>query len=628
MSNKKILTFFFSASFILSGYSQSEYERKMVTSSYDMKKLNSLKEEYQSLYFKRKSEAEKFARENGISLRFIDKDGNLNELQYIENGIPIYYKTYNAGASQTIRANSLNTGGDLGLDVNGQEMIVGIWDGGLVLTTHESLVGRATIKDGTSSLSFHATHVLGTMIASGEFNATAKGIAHQAHGWVNDWGNDASETVTQAGQGLLVSNHSYGPSVLDSNGQPTVGPEFFGNYNAVSQTWDNIMYNAPMYQVVWAAGNDRDDYGVLNPTKNGTDLLASAAVSKNVFVVGAVSQVDNYTGPSSVVMSSFSNWGPTDDKRIKPDIVAKGIGVVSTSSDGDNSYAPSQGTSMSAPAVSGGMILLQQHFNNVKGYFMRSATLRALIIHTADEAGDALGPDHKFGWGLMNTKAAAQAITNTSSQTTGGALIRELTLNQGGTYTETVTSDGTNPLVVTIAWTDPAGAVSNTSDNLTARLVNNLDLVVNKGATPNFPWALLNNNMAVKMPNDKDNVEKVEILVPSGEYQVVVSHKNTLQGGFQDFSLVVTGINNTLSTESFKTDNLFIYPNPASDMLYFDIAGDVLLNKVEVYDTIGKRVLSSQINNNSVDISMLTSGVYFVKIYSGDSQITKKIIKK
>lgn len=628
MLNKNFLTLFLVCSFVLSAYSQSEDERKIISSSYDIKKLNFLKEEYHSLYTKRKSEADKFAHENGLEIRFIDKDGNLNELQYIENGVPIYYKTYNAGASQTIRANSLNTGGDLGLDLNGQGMTVGIWDGGLVLTTHEALVGRTTIKDGTSSLSFHATHVLGTMIGSGEFNSTAKGMAPEAHAWVNDWGNDQSEAATQASQGLLVSNHSYGPSVLDDNGVPTVDPSFFGTYNQTSQAWDNIMYNAPMYQVVWAAGNDRNDYGVLNPTKLGADLLASAAVSKNVFVVGAISQVDNYTGPNSVQMSSFSNWGPTNDTRIKPDIVAKGIGVVSTASSGNSDYAAQQGTSMAAPAVSGGMLLLQQHFNNLKGKFMRSATLRALVIHTADEAGDAIGPDHKFGWGLMNTKAAAQAITNTSSQSVGGSLIKELTLNQGETYTETITSDGINPLIVTIAWTDPAGTPT-TTDDTTARLVNNLDLVVKKGTTTHFPWALLANNMAVKMPNDKDNVEKVEIMVPSGDYQIVVSHKNSLQSGTQDFSLIVTGINNTsLNVESIKTEDIFIYPNPTSDRLYFDMPNNIAVEKIEIYDAIGKRVLSSQVNNNSVDVFNLTSGIYFVKINVEGSQITKKIIKK
>jgi len=114
-----------------------------------------------------------------------------------------------------------------------------------------------------------------------------------------------------------------------------------------------------------------------------------------------------------------------------------------------------------------------------------------------------------------------------------------------------------------------------------------------------------------------------------GTYTIQVTHKGTLSGGSQNYSLIVSGFDQApLSNETFKEDNLFIYPNPTSDMLYFDITGDISLEKIEIYDTIGKKVLSSQINNNSVDVSQLTAGVYFVKIYSGENQITKKIIKK
>ena len=37
---------------------------------------------------------------------------------------------------------------------------------------------------------------------------------------------------------------------------------------------------------------------------------------------------------------------------------------------------------------------------------MRSSLLKALLIHTADDLGN-VGPDYKFGWGLINVKAAA-----------------------------------------------------------------------------------------------------------------------------------------------------------------------------------------------------------------------------
>ena len=46
--------------------------------------------------------------------------------------------------------------------------------------------------------------------------------------------------------------------------------------------------------------------------------------------VGAVNDVLNYTGPGSVGMSSFSSWGPTDDGRIKPDVVGNGVGLFSS----------------------------------------------------------------------------------------------------------------------------------------------------------------------------------------------------------------------------------------------------------------------------------------------------------
>jgi hypothetical protein len=57
--------------------------------------------------------------------------------------------------------------------------------------------------------------------------------------------------------------------------------------------------------------------------KGGFDMLTEVLCLKNVLVVAAVNAVATYNGPSSVVMSSFSNYGPTDDGRIKPDISAK-----------------------------------------------------------------------------------------------------------------------------------------------------------------------------------------------------------------------------------------------------------------------------------------------------------------
>jgi hypothetical protein len=57
-------------------------------------------------------------------------------------------------------------------------------------------------------------------------------------------------------------------------------------------------------------------------------------------------------------------------------------------------------------------LLLQQHHINLFQQPMLAATLKGLILHTADEAGFADGPDYQFGWGLINAEKAANVLTN------------------------------------------------------------------------------------------------------------------------------------------------------------------------------------------------------------------------
>src|SRR5699024_6854084 len=145
--------------------------------------------------------------------------------------------------------------------------------------------------------------------------------------------------------------------------------DFFGSYNGVSVSVDEIAYEAPYYNIVVAAGNDRQNE--LNPEDEGYNILGSEmSTAKNTIVVAAVKEVLNYTGPESVVMSNFSSWGPTNDNRVKPDIAANGVDVYSSaafyppfSDNGiasDTTYVAKKGTSLSAPGVSGSLLLLQE----------------------------------------------------------------------------------------------------------------------------------------------------------------------------------------------------------------------------------------------------------------------------
>ena len=95
-----------------------------------------------------------------------------------------------------------------------------------------------------------------------------------------------------------------------------------------------------------------------------------------------------YSSPAGVTATTFTGWGPTDDGRIKPDIVANGYGLLSSVAGSDVSYASYSGTSMASPSAAASMGLLVQHYRDTHGGAdMRAATLKGLVIHTADECG-------------------------------------------------------------------------------------------------------------------------------------------------------------------------------------------------------------------------------------------------
>jgi serine protease AprX len=613
-------------------FAQTEEQQRTIAAGTNVEKLKELASEYGKTFHENYAKALQMAEQKGWRITFVDENGSEHELQGVsEEGLPIYNKTLNQGSAVTARVDKINSGGSLGLNLNGQDMRVGVWDQNHPRLTHLDFEGRGIVTDASATAeSFHSTHVLGTIISSGANNSAGRGLAYQANAWVNNWTNDIDEMAMLASSGLLVSNHSYSSA-------PNPIPEYyFGSYRENARDVDNVMFNAPYYQVVIAAGNDRNSG--LNPSKDGNDLLYSKGTSKNGIVVAAVNQVTNYTGPESVSMSGFSSYGPTDDFRIKPDISAKGVGVLSTSNTNNTSYGSSQGTSMAAPAVSAAILLLQQHYGNLYGTFsqpyMRSATLRGLVIHTASEAGTAPGPDHRFGWGLIDAGKAAQVLSGRGTS----SIIKEYTLTQGQPYTTEVVATGNEPIVVTICWTDRPGSVSpSTVDFSSPKLINDLDVRVTRNGTTYFPWTLtknFSNPAAVKADNNVDNVEKIEISNPEAgdQYVITVSNKGSLVGGSQDYSLIVTGVDATLSSNNFSTKGeVKVYPNPTNDILNVamsDFEGEAVIS---LYDIRGAKLMSENkyiSGETIVDISSYANGMYFLIVDTPQGKFTQKVYKK
>ena len=118
-------------------------------------------------------------------------DGTRIELQYFDNGRPIYYVTDNLNAARTVSTDKLWPTGNLDLFLDGTGETLGIWDGGSVRDSHQEFTGRVTKVD-AANLSDHSTHVAGTMIAAG-VDPAAQGMAFAAHLRSRDWNNDTGE---------------------------------------------------------------------------------------------------------------------------------------------------------------------------------------------------------------------------------------------------------------------------------------------------------------------------------------------------------------------------------------------------------------------------------------------------
>lgn len=611
---------------------QTAEQKAWIVDHYNQEEVQKFQSRLEDEYKDNYTKTLEAARQNGWPLTIDKPNGYTSILVGVNaNGTPRYIMPMNKGAAKTARVTPINTGGELFLDLNGQDMTVGIWEPGRVRSGHVDLQGRVTVADGAnwtspSSNNLHATHVSATMMGNGTGNINNRGLAFQAnllaHDAVNDLG-EAFASATNPNTALLVSNHSYG---LDKD---FVEAYMYGAYTQASAAWDEVAFNAPYYQSVWAAGNDR--------IGEQRDLLVEEGTAKNTVVVAATTEMvgNEYSGPNSVTMSSFSNYGPTDDRRIKPDIATKGVDVTSASDASATAYATLQGTSMASPGVAASLLLMQQQYREINnGAFMRAATLKGLMTHTADELGTAPGPDHRFGWGLINTAKAVLLIDD--AKNAGTAIINENILEDGEVYTLNVTASGTEPLKVSIAWTDRPGPINNgQANNTNPALINNLDVKVTKDGQDFFPWKLdsTSGTPAVKGKNDVDNIEVVEISPAAGNYTITVSNDGTLFN-FQPqrYSLIISGITGALSAGQSNelNGNIAVYPNPATDVINIgmDKGVDTSDCTVSLYDIQGRQVKRFDTFIESINVSDLSAGVYMLNINRNGSVTSKKIIIK
>ena len=448
----------------------------------------------------------------------------------------------------------------------------------------------------------HATHVAGLILAKGT-NAAALGIAKAAAAdfYVTADGSPAVYIDNVGKRPWTISNHSYGINRgwryndklarwewlgtlgNSTNTANTVDP-FFGYYDIMAKLLDSTLHKKPEQIAVFASGNQRGvgpdgvvTYRAMRASeiasfdqstsdkphpKNGDggfDLLASMGTSKNAIVVGAIS--------SQGILWPQSNTGPTDDGRIKPDVVATGVDLTVCWGTGNkNGYYPdsADGTSFAAPAVSGALLLLKQWWEGNLDIPFLSASARALLIHTAIDRGKT-GPDYSYGWGQVDATAAAKLISQSSID--NGFSIRQKTLSEGKSEEFYIKGYANMYLKLTLAWNDPHGTPvalvggMAPNDNATKMLVNDLDMRIYPvfGTTPSSeivgrPFVLdrtAPSEQADNGDNAVDNVEQIRFrstnpYLPIDNFQhiykVKITHKGAgLTGDKQDYTLMISG---------------------------------------------------------------------------------------
>ena len=81
-----------------------------------------------------------------------------------------------------------------------------------------------------------------------------------------------------------------------------------------------------------------------------------------------------------------------------------------------------------------------------------------------------------------------------------------------------------------------------------------------------------------------------------------------------------------LENNNFISENTSLFPNPVNDILTIQISKNITFKSATLYNTLGKKILNS--SNKQVNLSQLSEGIYFIKVFTDAGNLYQKIIKK
>jgi PKD repeat protein len=379
------------------------------------------------------------------------------------------------------------------------------------------------------------------------------------------------------------------------------GSDAAGDYTVDAAQVDDFMWLNQDFLMTTSAGNagvDADGDGYVDQ-----DSMGSPATAKNTLTVGA-SENDRGgdwacdSGPSNGCggqndiftygeawpddypnlplsgdrsagnaeqIAAFSSRGPTDDGRIKPDVVAPGTWVLSGYSDlyqegydgstnprngsyqydgwgfpANEGYKYMGGTSMSNPLAAGAAAVVRDYYVKEHGHHASAALTKASLINSAvdllDENNDGSDdndfpiPNNHEGWGRIDLAGSVDGTAEFIDSVTG------LTTGLESVYTFEV--DGSADFKATLVWSDyPSTEVA------AVNLVNDLDLTVTAPSGTTYAGNVFSGGWSISggSSDQTNNVENVFVASAApGTWTVTVSAPNVPMGP-QPFGLVVDG---------------------------------------------------------------------------------------
>ena len=378
---------------------------------------------------------------------------------------------------------------------------------------------------------------------------------------------DGAFNLTGSFTALTANAYAKGARISSNSWTADVG----GAYTADSQEYDRLVRDAD----AGTAGNQQmvEVFAAGNAGRTGANTLGSPATAKNVISVGAsegvrASGTDGCGATDAQAddardLAIFSSRGPTDDGRVKPDVVGPGTHIVGARPQhteyngsgvcnaafpaGSTLYSLSSGTSHSTPVLAGMAAVLREWYRQKKGggtAVPSPALTKAVLAGSATDAagGEGVGgnhPNQNQGWGLANLRRALDSgprFFHDQDEVLGAS---------GTTFRRTFAVQSTaQPVRVTMAFTDSFGPTTGNS------YVNDLNLRVAAGSGT-FKGNVFAGGRSVTggSADPRNNLESVYLPAgTSGNFTVEVTGANIAGDGVpgnadptdQDFAFTVS----------------------------------------------------------------------------------------